>query len=112
MEFKQRYLLGPRSSCCDRRAKRKGKLQEGRRGREKGSGRFRYRYRYPDAFTVDLENSCVRFGFECHIDGSRGAGTQLLYFNLDGKVNRRRRRRKRKKRRRRRKRRREEEEEV
>ena len=38
-------------------------------------------YRYPEAFTVDLENGCVRFGFRCLIPGSEGAGTQFLYFD-------------------------------
>ena len=43
-------------------------------------------YRYPEAFTVDLENGCVRFGFRCLIPGSEGAGTQFLYFDTAGQV--------------------------
>ena len=43
-------------------------------------------YRYPEAFTVDLENGCVRFGFRCLISGSEGAGTEFLYFDTAGRV--------------------------
>ena len=43
-------------------------------------------YRYPEAFTVDLENGCVRFGFRCLIPGSEGAGTEFLYFDTAGRV--------------------------
>ena len=38
-------------------------------------------YRYLDFFCVDLENSCVRFGFHCLIPGSEGKGTELLHFD-------------------------------
>ena len=39
-----------------------------------------------EAFTVDLENGCVRFGFTCLIPGNEGRGTQFLFFDTDGKV--------------------------
>ena len=38
-------------------------------------------YSYLDFFCVDLENSCVRFGFHCLIPGSEGKGTELLHFD-------------------------------
>ena len=47
---------------------------------------FQPAYHYPETFYVDLENGCVRFGFECLIPGSQGKGTQFLFFDQDGKV--------------------------
>ena len=38
-------------------------------------------YRYLDFFCVDLENSCVQFGFSCLIPGSEGRGTEFLHFD-------------------------------
>ena len=38
-------------------------------------------YRYLDYFSVDLENSCVRFGFHCIIPGSEGKGTEFMHFD-------------------------------
>ena len=61
MEFKQNYL-GP--------SRRVGRVC----------------YRYLDSFTVDVANGCVRFGFECIIRHSGGAGTQFVYFDEEGKV--------------------------
>jgi hypothetical protein len=38
-------------------------------------------YRYLDYFSMDLENSCVSFGFYCLIPGSEGKGTEFLHFD-------------------------------
>ena len=38
-------------------------------------------YYYLDFFCVDLEDSCVRFGFRCLIPDSEGKGTQFLHFD-------------------------------
>ena len=90
MKFKSRYLQPVKTSS------ESGKeAAEERNGfhagtpppqRESTTAGFPLAYRYPEAFTVDLENGCVRFGFRCLIPGSEGAGTEFLYFDTAGRV--------------------------
>ena len=91
MKFKSRYLHPVKASSCEGG----GKEAEERNGfhstatpppeRDSAAGPP-LAYRYPEAFTVDLENGCVRFGFRCLIPGSEGAGTEFLYFDTAGRV--------------------------
>ena len=98
MKFKSRYLQPVLSEGDEKEAETAGGAAPARNGfpvaaaaadatpLPQGPPTATLAYRYPEAFTVDLENGCVRFGFRCLIPGSEGAGTQFLYFDTAGQV--------------------------
>ena len=92
MKFKSRYLQPVKTSSSEEGGKeaaeeRNGFHHAGTPPPERDSAaQPPLAYRYPEAFTVDLENGCVRFGFRCLIPGSEGAGTEFLYFDTAGRV--------------------------
>ena len=87
MKFKSRYLQHVKTSeGGEREADERNGFNESKTQPPTDSGAAGLAYRYPEAFTVDLENGCVRFGFRCLIPGSEGAGTQFLYFDTAGRV--------------------------
>ena len=91
MKFKSRYLQPVLSEGDEKEAEGAAPARNGlpvyaAMPPPRGSPTATLAYRYPEAFTVDLENGCVRFGFRCLIPGSEGAGTEFLYFDTAGRV--------------------------
>ena len=90
MKFKSRYLQPVQASSSEGVGKEAAEERNGFHSppeRDSAARPGPLAYRYPEAFTVDLENGCVRFGFRCLIPGSEGAGTEFLYFDTAGRVN-------------------------
>ena len=91
MKFKSRYLQPVKASSSEGGGKEAAEERNGFHSTPErdsaADARPPLAYRYPEAFTVDLENGCVRFGFRCLIPGSEGAGTEFLYFDTAGRVN-------------------------
>ena len=92
MKFKSRYLQPVKTSSSEEGGKEAAEERNGFHStatpppERDSAGPLALAYRYPEAFTVDLENGCVRFGFRCLIPGSEGAGTEFLYFDTAGRV--------------------------